>query len=45
MSLVAGTAVVAIAFGTSELLSTAGLAIAYISDGMAKALLYNERVT
>ena len=45
VSLVAGTAVVVTTFSAGGVLSAAGLAIAYISDGLAKALLYKERVT
>ena len=45
VSLVAGTAVVAVACSTGWVLSAAGAAIAFIPNEIGKALLYNERVT
>ena len=45
VSMVAGTAVMAVACSTGWVLSAAGRAIAFIPNEIGKALLYNERVT
>lgn len=45
VSVVAGTAVVAVACSAGWVLSAAGKAIAFIPNEVGKALLYNERVT